>query len=135
MDAAAPGLPSMSTPPDDSVLDPAALQRLHDLDPSGSSRLVARVFKAFGDSVQRLRPQLLSALAADDADGLAHVAHTLKSSSASIGAIKLSRQCAEMESKARQGLRDGMSRLTDEMCAEIDVVLLALDKAMPERNR
>lgn len=108
------------------TLDPAALQRLHDLDPSGASRLVERVFKAFEDSIQRLRPQLLDALARGDANGLRHVAHTLKSSSASIGAIKLSRLCAEMESMTRDGLTDGMADRTRELCAEIDAVLAAL---------
>lgn len=108
------------------LLDPAALQRLHDLDPSGASRLVERVFKAFEDSIQRLRPQLIDALARGDANGLRHVAHTLKSSSASIGAIKLSRLCAEMESMTRDGLTDGMADRTHELCAEIDAVLAAL---------
>ena len=121
-------------PPDDPLLDPAALQRLRELDPTGSSRLVERVFKAFADSVERLRPRLLAALAAGDADGLRHVAHTLKSSSASLGAIKLSRLCAEMESMARQGLSDGMTGRTTELCAEIDVVLLALQHTTPDRD-
>lgn len=121
-------------PPDDSVLDPAALQRLRDLDPSGSSRLVERVFKAFADSVERLRPQLLQASAAGDAAGLRHVAHTLKSSSASLGAIKLSLLCAEMESMARQGHAEGMTGQTIELCAEIDAVLLALQHIEPDRD-
>ena len=121
-------------PPDDSVLDPAALQRLRDLDPSGSSRLVERVFKAFADSVERLRPQLLQASAAGDAAALRHVAHTLKSSSASLGAIKLSRLCAEMESMARQGQTEGMTGQTTELCGEIDAVLLALQHTRPDRD-
>lgn len=107
-------------------LDPAALQRLRDLDPTGASRLVERVFKAFEDSVQRLRPQLQAALLAADCGGLRHVAHTLKSSSASIGAIKLSAICAEMEAKARDGQMQGMTERTDELCTEIDAVLEAL---------
>jgi HPt (histidine-containing phosphotransfer) domain-containing protein len=122
-------------PPDGSQLDPAALQRLRDLDPKGASRLVERVFKAFADSVERMRPQLLAARDCANTDDLRHLAHTLKSSSASIGAIKLSRQCAEMESMARQGQTDGMTRLTNEMCAEIDAVLLALKEPLPERDR
>lgn len=107
-------------------LDPDALRRLRDLDPSGSSRLVERVFSAFEQSVARLRPQLLAAAGTGDAGGMRHVAHTLKSSSASIGAIKLSLLCAEMEARAREGLVLGMTERTDELCAELDAVLEAL---------
>lgn len=122
---------SQVMPPAATTLDPAALQRLHDLDPSGSSRLVERVFKAFEDSIERLRPQLLAALARGDASGLRHVAHTLKSSSASIGAIKLSSLCAEMESMTRDGQTDGMADRTHALCAEIDAVLAALKPDHP----
>jgi two-component system, sensor histidine kinase and response regulator len=113
------------------TLDPAALQRLHDLDPSGASRLVERVFKAFEDSIERLRPQLRAAVERGDVAGLRHVAHTLKSSSASIGAIKLSGLCAEMESMTRDGQTDGMAERTDKLCAEIDAVLAALKPYLP----
>lgn len=117
-----------------SLLDPAALQRLRELDPTGSSRLVERVFKAFEDSIARLRPQLLRALEAGDAPGMRHVAHTLKSSSASIGAIKLSGLCAEMETMARQGQTDGLTERTHELCAEIDAVLDALKTATTDER-
>lgn len=109
-------------------LDPAALQRLRDLDPAGASRLLERVLRAFEDSVARLRPQMLASLAAGDTAGLRHVAHTLKSSSASIGAIKLSRLCAEMEAMAREGRTDGMTDSTHQLCAEIDAVLATLSR-------
>lgn len=109
-------------------LDPAALQRLRDLDPTGSSRLLDRVFRAFEDSIARLRPQMLGAVAAGDTAGLRHAAHTLKSSSASIGAIKLSQLCAEMEAMAREGRTDGMTDSTHQLCAEIDAVLAALSR-------
>jgi two-component system, sensor histidine kinase and response regulator len=121
-------------PPEVSLLDPAALQRLRDLDPTGASRLLERVFKAFEDSAARLREQLISSLAVGDATGMRNVAHTLKSSSASIGAVKLSRLCAEMEAIARLGQTDGLDQQTTDLCAEIDAVLLALKQPMPDRN-
>ena len=81
-------------------LDPEALQRLRELDPTGASKLMERVVKAFNSSAAGLVPQLHAAQAAADAAGIRHVAHTLKSSSASIGAVKLSHLCAEMEAMA-----------------------------------
>lgn len=113
-------------PPAACQLDPAALRKLRELDPCGSSRLVERVFSAFEQSVARLRPQLLDAVGTGDAAGVRHVAHTLKSSSASIGAIKLSSLCAEIEAGAREGRIQGMTERTDELCAELDAVLEAL---------
>ena len=84
------------------VLDQEALQRLRDLDPRGENRLIERVSKAFETSVGRMLPQLDEAIKIGDHAGVAHVAHTLKSSSASIGALKLSHMCAEIEAMIRR---------------------------------
>jgi two-component system, sensor histidine kinase and response regulator len=94
---------AVGTDPEAVTLDPQALQRLRDLDPGGQNQLVERVFKAFDTSVGRLLPQLDDAARASDLMALRHVTHTLKSSSASIGALKLSRLCADTETQVRQG--------------------------------
>jgi CheY-like chemotaxis protein/HPt (histidine-containing phosphotransfer) domain-containing protein len=95
--------PAAGTDPAGVTLDPQALQRLRDLDPGGQNQLVERVFKAFDTSIGRLLPQLDEAVRAGDLMALRHVTHTLKSSSASIGALKLSRLCADTEAQVRQG--------------------------------
>jgi PAS domain S-box-containing protein len=100
-DAASQPAPEGDTGP--AVLDPQALQRLRDLDPTGQNQLMERVFKAFDTSVGRLLPQLDEAARVADLQGVRHVTHTLKSSSASIGALKLSRLCADTEAQVRQG--------------------------------
>lgn len=112
------------------VLDPAALERLRELDPSGTSKLMERVVRAFNGSIDRLVPQLHTAHAAADWAGVRHVAHTLKSSSASVGAVKLSSLCAEMEIMARQGQSTGMDRQITALCAEISAVLEALAQTL-----
>lgn len=108
------------------VLDPEALERLAELDPTGKNRLVERVFQAFESSTQRLMPQLHAALSAGDHAGVRHVAHTLKSSSASIGAIKLSQLCAEIESMIRLESLDALPDRIGRMDGEAAVVLQAL---------
>lgn len=113
-------------PPRVAVLDPLALQRLRDLDPNGASRLMERVVKAFDNSAARLVPLLRTAGAGADVAGIRHVAHTLKSSSASIGAVKLSQMCAEMEAMARQGVMGGMTEKIAALATEITAVLEAL---------
>jgi PAS domain S-box-containing protein len=85
------------------ILDAQALQRLRDLDPTGQNQLMERVFKAFDTSVGRLLPQLEEAAQTADLQGVRHVTHTLKSSSASIGALKLSKLCADTEAQVRAG--------------------------------
>ena len=101
------------------VLDPAALARLAELDPGGANRLLDRVLRAFQTSVARLRPQLLTGRAEGDRAAIRLVTHTLKSSSASIGALQLSQLCAEIETAIR----------LDPM-AELDAQLDALDAAL-----
>lgn len=112
------------------VLDAEALRRLGELDPTGANRLLVRVFEAFGASVVRLLPQLHAAHKAADHAGVRHVAHTLKSSSASIGAIKLSQLCAEIEGMIRVENLEGLAARIDRMDHETAVVLQAL-KQLP----
>jgi two-component system, sensor histidine kinase and response regulator len=83
------------------VLDEASLQRLHELDPDGANQVVQRVLRAFESSLQRLLPQSMQALAQGDHEAVRHVVHTLKSSSASVGALELSRRCGDIENRLR----------------------------------
>jgi hypothetical protein len=103
-------------------LDPQALRRLRELDPSGANRLFERVVQAFEASTGRLMPQLDEAVAARHLPGVRHVAHTLKSSSASIGALKLSALCAEIEGMIRDDDVQGLGERVAAMHAETAVV-------------
>ncbi|HEX7440556.1 MAG TPA: Hpt domain-containing protein [Caldimonas sp.] len=128
-DAAAGGSPAHD-PGADAVLDAEALRRLRELDPTGANRLLERVFEAFEASVVRLLPQMHAAHKAGDHAGVRHVVHTLKSSSASIGAIKLSQLCAEIEGMIRLDNFEGLAARIDRMDHETAVVLQAL-KQLP----
>lgn len=108
------------------VLDADALARLRDLDPSGKTQLVERVMKAFATSSARLGLQFTEARARGDMAGIRHVAHTLKSSSASIGALALARICAEIENSIRAGIDDGLPAQLDAMDRELVAVLQAV---------
>ena len=108
------------------VLDEAALQRLRDLDPEGKSRLLERVLRAFEGSVARLGAQLVEARAKNDMQSVRHAVHTLKSSSASVGALRLSRLCAEIEAAVRQEAFADLPPLLDDVDRELGVVLQAV---------
>lgn len=83
------------------VLDEQALGRLRELDPDGSHGVVVRVLGAFETSLARLLGQLAAARDGGDAGAIVGVAHTLKSSSASVGATALSSACVEVERRWR----------------------------------
>jgi HPt (histidine-containing phosphotransfer) domain-containing protein len=110
------------------VLDSAALERLRELDPNGSSRLLERVLRAFASSASRLARQLGEARAAGDMQGIRHVVHTLKSSSASIGAVALARLCAEIEAAIRSESYASLPERLDAMDRELSAVLQAVTR-------
>lgn len=112
------------------VLDPQAIERLRELDPGGQSKLLVRVAEAFGTSVARLLPQMTTALQAQDAAAIRHVAHTLKSSSASIGAVKLSQLCADIEAVSREGRIEGLAGAIAAFHAEVAAVQRALNRIL-----
>jgi len=105
------------------IFDAEALRRLRELDPRGDNRLIERVAKAFENSVGRLLPQLDEAFKMNDSAAIMHVAHTLKSSSASIGALKLSHLCAEIETMIRRQTGEDLSSRIREIPVEADRVL------------
>jgi HPt (histidine-containing phosphotransfer) domain-containing protein len=108
-------------------LDAESLARLRELDPGGASGLMARVVKAYMNSLDRLLPELQAARgAAGNLETIRQVAHTLKSSSASLGGLQLSRHCAEVEALAREGARERIEPEIDAMLAEVSRVRLAL---------
>jgi HPt (histidine-containing phosphotransfer) domain-containing protein len=126
--ASADAHPVSPAPPEAMTLDASALAGLRDLDPQGRNGLVQRVVKAFRESLARQLPQLRSALAAGDTNAIRNVAHTLKSSSASIGALRLSALCAELEAAVRSGQLDGLQARALRVCAEIENVQPSLDE-------
>jgi CheY-like chemotaxis protein len=129
-DASALREPGSETPPG---LDAVALGRLSELDPKGENRLLERVLRAFQASVARLRPQLEAAQHADDRPSIRLVAHTLKSSSASIGALRLSQLCAQIESAIRLDSAGDLSGPLGELKEALDAALQAIDTLLKER--
>jgi HPt (histidine-containing phosphotransfer) domain-containing protein len=107
-------------------LDAQALARLRELDPEGRLGVMSRVLAAFEKSVQRMVTQLEAQQGAADAQLVANLAHTLKSSSASVGALSLSRACADVESKIRKGDTSAMHLDIPRLIAEGQAALLAV---------
>ncbi|MFM2346224.1 MAG: hypothetical protein RL654_977 [Pseudomonadota bacterium] len=98
----APGS-ELAPEPEAPLLDPQAMRRLHDLDPGGRNQLVRRVMQAFDASIGRLLPMLEPGPLGHDPAAVRHVTHTLRSSAASLGALRLATLCGECEQALRQG--------------------------------
>lgn len=120
-------------PPQTAQLDAEALARLRELDPKGENQLVDRVLRAFETSVLRLLPQLEAARASGDRAGVRHVAHTLKSSSASIGALALSQHCAKVEGLIRENSSEDLQAPLAALVAELDAVRAAIRTMLEPR--
>ena len=93
-EGAARGGAAKALPP---PIDPLSIERLRQLDPTGKQGVVERVLRAYEASLSRHLDDVAQALVAHDADRMARAAHTLKSSSAAVGALAFSQQCADVE--------------------------------------
>ena len=111
------------------VLDAQALANLAQLDPTGASKLLSRILTAYRRSLVRLLPQLAAARSPLDPGTLKLVTHTLKSSSASVGALALSALCGAAELALRENRLDGLACILDDLMAEaarVDAAVLQL---------
>ncbi len=102
------------------VLDAEALAALVQLDPTGAHRLLARVLTTYRSSLARLMAQLVAARRPFDAATLRLVTHTLKSSSASVGALGLSALCGAAELALRDGRLDDLPLILDDLQAQAE---------------
>jgi histidine phosphotransfer protein HptB len=87
--------------PDTMHLDAQALDRLRELDRDGSGLVFGRVMRTFENSLNVTQLALAQAGQRQDMLELRRLAHTLKSSAASVGAVELSAACARLEALAR----------------------------------
>lgn len=112
------------------VLDAQALARLDELDPCGSGQLFVRVMSTYRKSLARLTGELAAAREPFDPDSLRMAAHTLKSSSASVGALGLAQLCGSAEAALRDGHLDTLPAILDALLAQARQVDLAVDLAV-----
>jgi signal transduction histidine kinase/DNA-binding response OmpR family regulator len=103
-------------------LDASVLDALRTFEAGGDSGLVARVVAAFLQSSGKLFDAARQASETQDAEALARAMHTLKSSSAQLGARKLSLLCKDLEARGRSGSLDGTEELLERVGRELEEV-------------
>jgi len=110
----------------DPPLDERSLDRLRELQEDGEPEIVHELAELFlSHAPTRLRA-ILQAVEIGDADSLFKEAHSLKSSSANMGALRLSELCRQLEDMGRFGHLDRAREKVKELEVEFQRVKVAL---------
>jgi len=110
------------------TIDKSALQQIAELDPDQSGELLNSIIDSYIDNATTLMRDLREAVASKDIEGATRAAHSLKSSSANVGAMKLSSLCAETESFGRNEKMSAVIGLIDDIAGEFDITTRELVK-------
>jgi HPt (histidine-containing phosphotransfer) domain-containing protein len=113
------------------VLDPSAIDRLRQLDPDGQRGFLLQVLQTYEASLLRYLNALAAARPAGDLRRVGETAHTLKSSSAAVGAMAFSACCAEVERLARAGDASTLGQPLTDLLDEAVRVLAAVRAMLP----
>lgn len=101
---------------DEPVFDAAALDRLKRF---GGDTLLGKMIALFLEAAPARIEAARAALARSEVADVELALHSLKSSSAQLGAMRMQRLSAQGEQQARTGSLDGLRALTDELDQEL----------------
>ena len=99
-------------------LNQQALDELRALDPDGSAGLLAQIITSYLSDAPELMRQIQAALAQRDLPALTRHAHTLKSTSASLGATRVSELARELETAGKNDAIDQCASVLDALAVE-----------------
>lgn len=111
-----------------------ALENIRALSPSNGNALLERVLQAYVNDTPTHLQTLRQAIAADDASNLRKAAHSLKSSSANVGAQALAQACKEMEQLGRDGSTEGAADMLAGMEREFQAVRQSLNAILDKET-
>jgi HPt (histidine-containing phosphotransfer) domain-containing protein len=108
------------------VIDPAAWAGL--LESVGDDvDFLAELITTYFDDSPRLLAAMQEALSAGRAEDLRRAAHSLKSSSANFGALRLSKKCRELEYIGKAGALEGAAEQIGQIVTEYEKARAALE--------
>ena len=116
----------MSQAPESNILDMHVVQALRELGGDDEPGLFDEVVELFLTDTKNSVAKLVAAFEAGDAQAMQRVAHTMKSSSANVGAMRMSKLCFELEKLGRAGSCEGAQALVEETCKHFEEVSAAL---------
>jgi CheY-like chemotaxis protein len=109
------------------VLDAETIAGIRALGRSASNDFLARVVARYVQDTPQLMERMRAAMQSTDAGALRLAAHTLKSSSATVGAKAAAAFCKELETLGRNGSFEGAPELMGKLEAELTGVYAALE--------
>src|SRR4051812_11499774 len=109
------------------TLDHSAIEAVRQLDPDGQDRLLSRLIALYRDDSSQLLADIDNAMTAGDAEGVARAAHTLKSSSANLGATNVAAIARQIEHSARGGELKDLAGSVTKLRAQRTVALSELE--------
>jgi CheY-like chemotaxis protein len=108
------------------VLDAETIAGIRALGRSASNDFLARVVARYVEDTPQLMERMRAAMQSADAAALRLAAHTLKSSSATVGAKAAAALCKELETLGRNGSFEGAPELMSQLETELTGVYAAL---------
>jgi HPt (histidine-containing phosphotransfer) domain-containing protein len=108
-------------------IDMKTLESMRTVQKEGRPDILARIVGLYLKTSPDLMKELQEAVRRREAAGLLHAAHTLKSSSAMVGALRLSEMCNRLEARARQASAECDAGEVAELDAEFARVVRALE--------
>lgn len=105
------------------IVNTSALDQIKSLQRPNAPNLVAKVLNQYFSNTPKLLADLQEGLRQADMAMLCRAAHTLKSSSANVGAMRVSEKCKTLEHLVRSSQEsDGLESLVQEIVAEYEIV-------------
>ncbi len=104
------------------LLDTRVLENLNALQIPGEPSVLLQVLKAYLKNSGPLLITLREYKEGDNLDSLRIAAHTLKSSSANVGAISLSSMCRRLETRCSEGIMENVHSLIEAILKEYEKV-------------
>ena len=117
-----------------SLLDRKVLEDLRKLSVSGHANYLDKAISLFEKNAPPLVKSIHETIARNDAKGLRFAAHSLKSSSALLGATELSSLCLKLENMGRKDSMHEAPLICSDLDKEFEVVLRALEQEKSENR-
>ncbi|MCE5283099.1 MAG: response regulator [Deltaproteobacteria bacterium] len=119
---------------DQPPLDVKFLDAIGSLNPGGDDPLLEKVIRLFFNNSPALLSEIHNASVRGDKDAVRRAAHTLKSTSANLGARPLAELCRKLETQCRMDHPGDMDPLVMEIEGEYARVLRALEEELERRS-
>ena len=116
--------PATAAPiPEGPAIDRASLDQINDLDPNQNGELLNNIIDTYCENAEVLILELMEAARGNDLDTAVRAAHSLKSSSANVGAQRLAALCRSMERHGREGDISGILENLDPAWTEYETAI------------